>query len=506
MSNFHPFLNSLEVIKQSPRWRDVYDWRDCNYDNWSAGGMARVASMAVNFDKFMVNSGVNREYDNWGVISDVKNVCGVRQVWQHAKANVDYTGKNYVEHPIGYGEWHTEIEILPEPDDPEHPESTPSCRVNTTITPDETIGTQEQRTAAMYSLVVARSALYGRTSDGGVVIEPWFWNSHSAGSWTYSNPVDINYLLGKLGEWQAASSKVKFARSRGSPEGVIAFSTESNKIHAEVACSVARYESISISTDFLVKPNGGDVPDEYKIYGYKGGVAVEVECVTRRNHPVVYDGLAPSYPPPVSAYGYAIFNDCDEESILEEEITEGKWMDGFGAFDTAGDAAAEALGWNSVPWLQYVSGPAASMGVFSRVKLWSADGGEYRVTLCQYMAGLYSEERGEYSEPQGLRVVEVKPELSAEMPLVVTGDDVTAGWQVIKIEQKQADGTYVDVTATKTVSDMPGPGVAVLMLTKNRQGGRWGYPGHVDWRTKDPVDCAYYRKRTQRNKARAISR
>jgi len=290
----------------------------------------------------------------------------------------------------------------------------------------------------------------------------------------------------------------------GSQSGGIAFSTESEKIRARVACGVARYESIGIATDFLVNPNGGDVPDEYKIYGYKGGVAVEVECVARRNHPVVYDGLAPSFPPPVSAYGYAVFNDCDNEMILEDKITRGKWMDGFGAFDTTGEELFDALGWNCAASLQYIIGDIRYIGVNSRAALWSADGGEYRVTIYQYMASLYSEERGEYSEARGERVVTVSLGNPAEVSLVVDGDEALANWGVSKIEMKGADGEYIDVTATKTVSTMPGPNVSVLMLTKSRKGVRWGTPGVIP--ADFPADCSYYRKRTERNKARAISR
>ena len=236
------------------------------------------------------------------------------------------------------------------------------------------------------------------------------------------------------------------------------------------------------------------------IKGWPGQARVHVPHVQRQNAPEIEDKLHPN--------AYELYNVGFTEEILLDEITDGQWLDQYGRYDPTGLATFSDMGWRPVDFMELQHERAilapALLGGAGRVRLRSADGNDYRLTI-EYKG--YVGESTELSVTRTV-TVSVSPSSPGEFELLGPPTDFPPAEIIIARAEKNSGDGYAEVPSSDLVRSLPYPGAGMLCAIQTRSGRRWGFHALDIPSDTDPMPAnvnSYYQRKIFRQSHRAIS-
>lgn len=314
------------------------------------------------------------------------------------------------------------------------------------------------------------------------------------GKSTLSKPIEMEYLKEKLKKWKGLPSS---ARRRTETLGYYGNAITTTESKSGQKCSITGgqwYFRSNIAADY------GVVGDYGYAKGWPGQARVHVPHVQRQNAPEIEDKLHPN--------AYELYNVGFTEEILLDEITDGQWLDQYGRYDPTGLATFSDMGWRPVDFMELQHERAilapALLGGAGRVRLRSADGNDYRLTI-EYKG--YVGGATELSVTRTV-TVSVSPSSPGEFELLGPPTDFPPAEIVIARAEKNSGDGYAEVPSSDLVRSLPYPGVGMLCAIQTRSGRRWGFHALDIPSDTDPMPAnvnSYYQRKIFRQSHRAIS-
>lgn len=313
-------------------------------------------------------------------------------------------------------------------------------------------------------------------------------NYTNRGRVSLGSPITSGTLQGYLATWKALPQDIR------DMSGFTAIATNTDNDGGVFGLVRGFYASIDYDmrtgSDSLGQFGVSQEEDE-SISGWDDPYGIVLTEERRMNWPVIYDHTRNSLIRAAEGFPADIFTEDNSSEDLFDQILDKKFRDAHGIFDPDQGDMFEGVGWGSAGmrspdllvfplWdaVRFVVRPEDQFVQDGIIELVSADGGTYRVQLAlgfwDYWAGDMSwvtlHEQTVLLHPATPVTVQF-PRVEARQEISESNENIRA----VKIEELNAEGGFVEVT--KTMSDGPYTGVAVLALSKRRRGHLWGFPG-----------------------------
>lgn len=275
--------------------------------------------------------------------------------------------------------------------------------------------------------------------------------------------VNRSYLRALANRWKGQSRELKRRTKSGGYYGNDPQQSDSSTGQECTVVAGIQWANVTISAGSATwagsPDNASSTSARKALLSWPGGIKARFATTTRKNSPTLID-TRPGGSKRSDGYEL-IYNKSQTDTILTDEIFDSIWLDDCGRFD-ANQAALDAIGWRAVS-NDANFGSSDDASYIGRIRLISADGKSYRVTV---RSGI-----NPFQGTQSTHIVTI----AAPAEFALTRAD-GGNYIITKIEV--SDNGWKNVTGTVTAGGNPGPNVGLLEVKKSRKGSRLGFQGY----------------------------